>query len=291
MKQVTAGGRGELRLEGVQNFRDLGGTPVGDGRRIREGVLYRSGHFGNASVADHRALAGLRVRFIDLRQPWEAEIEDDTGPPKQDGAQPGLRAGADGEADAALWSAIRCGRLDEAAAALSAHGAEQAMTRLYTTGIAGNPAPYAGFLASLAHAELPVVVHCSAGKDRTGWAVAVLLTALGAPEAAIHHDYTRSSLPHNQYIIRTSAGQVVPIDEPTRDLIGPLLQARPAYLAAAWAAAERIWGSRTSYLERGLGLSPRILAALRTRLLDDETAATSNSTFTSEKATHHARKH
>lgn len=288
MKEVTPGGRCVLRLEGVRNFRDLGGTLVGDGRRIREGVLYRSGHFGNASAADRRALAERRVRFIDLRHAWEAEIEDAAGRPAPDRGEPVRRPGPERGQDAALWSAIRSGRPDRAAAAVSARGAEQAMGRLYAIEIAGDPAPYARFLASLAHGALPVVVHCSAGKDRTGWAVAVLLTALGAPEAVIRHDYARSSHPRNQYIIRTPDGQAVPIDESTRNLIRPLMEARPAYLDAAWAAVERTWGSRTSYLEHGLGLTPRILTALRTRLLDDETAPTTYSTLPSEKATHNA---
>lgn len=254
-----------MRLEGVRNFRDLGGTLVGEGLRFRRGVLYRSGHFGAASADDWRALEEHQVRFIDLRQGWEVEIEDAGGSSDSVKRMPG--DGGDDGIDAALWASIRSGRLDEIPGALTVAGAEEAMIRLYAEGIAKDPAPYARFLASLATGELPVVVHCSAGKDRTGWAVAVLLTALGAPETVIHDNYAESSLPHHHYIIRTTAGEIVPIDDSTRSLITPLLEARRAYLDAAWASVERTWGSRTSYLERGLGLTPQILAALRTRLL------------------------
>ena len=266
MNQVTQPRTGlSLRLEGVRNFRDLGGTLVGEGLRFRRGVLYRSGHFGAASAEDWRVLGERRMRFIDLRQGWEVEIEGAGG--TSDRVERTSGDGGDEGTDAVLWASIRSGRLEEIPETLTIAEAQEAMIRLYAEVIATDPAPYARFLASLSTGELPVVVHCSAGKDRTGWAVAVLLTALGAPETVIYDNYAESSLPRNHYIIRTTAGEIVPIDGSTRKLITPLLEARRAYLDAAWASVERAWGSRTSYLERGLGLTPQILAALRNRLL------------------------
>jgi protein-tyrosine phosphatase len=135
------------------------------------------------------------------------------------------------------------------------------------------------------------VVHCSAGKDRTGWAIAVLLTALGTPEAAIVEDYLLSSRPANQYVLRTPAGRAVPIDATTKKRLDPLMEARPAYLQAAWESVERTWGSRNSYLEHGLGITPPVLTALRTRLLDGETAQCTNPFPLNERATDDARKH
>lgn len=279
MNEVTlADAPSGLRLEGVRNFRDLGGMPAEGGRAIRRGVLFRSGHFGCASAADRQKLDGFGARFIDLRQTWEAEIEDADSPLYQGTASSSLPAEGGRGQDASLWTAIRRGQAEQAAAivAEAEAGAEEAMIRLYSADIADDPAPYAGFVASLVHGGLPAVVHCSAGKDRTGWAIAVLLTALGTPEAAIVEDYTLSSLPSNQYVLRTPAGRAVPIDGTTKNRLDPLMEARPAYLEAAWESVERTWGSRNSYLEHGLGITPPVLTALRTRLLDGETAQCTN---------------
>ncbi|MFC0488520.1 tyrosine-protein phosphatase [Sinomonas atrocyanea] len=277
MNEVTlAATRDGLRLEGVRNFRDLGGMPAAGGLAVRRGVLFRSGHLGRVSAADRQKLDERGVRFIDLRQAWEAEIEDRVGPLGPGTASYGRPAEGGLEQDAPLWTAIRRGQAEQAAALVADAGAEEAMIRLYSADIAGDPAPYAGFLASLVRGSLPAVVHCSAGKDRTGWAVAVLLTALGTPEVAILEDYALSSLPANQYVLRTPAGHAVPIEGTTKDRLDPLLEARPAYLQAAWKSVERTWGSRNSYLEHGLGITPPVLAALRTRLLDGETAQCTN---------------
>jgi protein-tyrosine phosphatase len=95
----------------------------------------------------------------------------------------------------------------------------------------------------------------------------VLLTVLGVEESAIREDYIQSSLPENQYLIRNAAGDVPPIDKHLRSIITPLLEARPSYLEAAWRSVEGTWGSRRSYLEDGLGITPALSQQLQARLL------------------------
>ena len=264
MKQVTCVVGDPVSLEGVRNFRGIGGLRGRGGSRVAEGLVYRSGHFGTATPQDKQRLRDAGLQFIDLRSPWEAAAEDRSAP-VWNGVQTPLQS--QGDKDRALWSAIREGKLGELADTLTATEAEEAMTRLYAGDIAGNPTVFASFLQSVADAASPVVVHCSAGKDRTGWAIALLLTVLGASEAEIREDYVQSSLPRNQYLIRDSAGALAPIDRHLRTVIAPLLEARPNYLEAAWHGAESIWGSRHSYLEDGLGVTATLSDKLRARLL------------------------
>lgn len=254
---------GAASLQSVRNFRDIGGIPVAGGRRLRPGLVYRSGHFGSASDADRATLQNIGVRLIDLRNSWEAELEDFDKPslPAETAA---LAEGVD--PDTALWEDFRSARVAKLAQTLTDGDAEQAMLRLYAGTIAGNPSPFAACITSLATGALPVVVHCSAGKDRTGWAIAVLLEALGARQDDIYADYEISSLVENQYVIRTPDGETVKVTPDVGAIISPFMEARPKYLEAAWATVEKTWGSRASYLEHGLGITPEVLATLRQRL-------------------------
>ena len=117
-------------------------------------------------------------------------------------------------------------------------------------------------------AHLPLLFHCSAGKDRTGWLAVVLLTALGVDEETVRADYLR----HNDLTVelRAAASAAMLRRRPELDpeTAQAVLGVRPEYLDAAYDEVRRVHGSFGAYLVDGLGVDPEVRAALRTHLLD-----------------------
>jgi protein-tyrosine phosphatase len=148
-------------------------------------------------------------------------------------------------------------------------GAAGMMADLYRTFVHGakQQAAFAQALRMIADpGQLPLLFHCSAGKDRTGWLSAVLLTVLGVDRDVIMADYLRTneaSTRLHQVVVGLLEGKV---DDP--EVILPMVQARAAYLEAAYAEADRRYGGLAGYLRDGLGVDDDLVAALRTNLLD-----------------------
>src|SRR6185369_11725319 len=114
--------------------------------------------------------------------------------------------------------------------------------------------------------ELPLLFHCTAGKDRTGWLAAILLSALGVSRETVMADYLRTTelnATGRDYMITTISARVA---EP--EIILPLLEARAEYLEAAFAEADLRYGGMEGYVREGLGLDEAALASLRANLLD-----------------------
>jgi protein-tyrosine phosphatase len=112
---------------------------------------------------------------------------------------------------------------------------------------------------------LPLLYHCTAGKDRTGWLSAIILSALGVDRATIEADYLRTNdfnAAGNAYVLSVLANRI----DDTSVLV-PLLEARLAYLEAAFAQAEEAYGGMDGYLRDGLGFSDQARATLRATLL------------------------
>ncbi|MDT0306567.1 tyrosine-protein phosphatase [Streptomyces sp. DSM 44917] len=258
-------------LASIRNYRDLGGLPTADGRRVRPGLLHRSGHLARATADDRAFLDGLGLHTVfDFRNSADQALEG------QDVALAGVRnlniPLNDPAEGAAFWTLVRDGSLARLRAELTERRAAGRMRGSYRTMILHRTAEHGRVLRELAEGSLPALLHCSAGKDRAGLTVAVILLALGAEEEVIAEDYLLSSAPHRRYVIRRgerAEGAGSPLPGDILELLDPLFDARAEYLQAALDQIAETWGTTERYLTEGLGFGPADRERLRTALLTE----------------------
>lgn len=261
--QVVATRR--LALDGTDNFRDLGGYETSDGRRVRWGLLYRSNDLSQLTSRDLEYLSGLGVRLVcDFRSEGERTRQPDRTPtsPAPDFAF--LPVSVVGVDPVAMREKIRTGKL-------SARGLDRVMTAAYRSFVTDFADEYAAMFRRISKpGMLPTILHCTAGKDRAGFAAALALLALGVPEETVFEDYLLTNTyraDYNRFILR-----VVPIFSlfrTSREELAPLLEARPGYLRAALDAIDANYGSLDRYLEDGLGVTPADRERMRAIFLED----------------------
>jgi protein-tyrosine phosphatase len=128
---------------------------------------------------------------------------------------------------------------------------------------------YAALFGELEDGNGEVVYHCSAGKDRTGWASAVLLTLLGVPRETVVADYLAS----NGYLTDKNAATFQKLPPKTAAIMEPLMTVRRAYIEAAFDEAERQYGSIDRYAAQALGLDAAAVARLEARFLEGAPAS------------------
>ncbi|MET9607730.1 tyrosine-protein phosphatase [Streptomyces sp. NPDC006512] len=257
----------EPELTGVRNFRDVGGLPTVDGRRVRSGRLFRSGHLAHATETGAEFLASLGLHTVfDFRNRADHALE---GP---DVVLPGVRYvniplsdPADGRE---FWKMVRDGDLAQLRSVLGEGRAAARMANSYRTMIRTRTAEHGRVVHALAEDSVPALMHCAAGKDRAGLSIAVTLLALGVERGAIVADYLESNAPHRRYRVRRGSDAAEARSPEVMELLAPLFDARAEYLEAAYATIEEEWGGVDRYLAEGLGLAPETLFRLRERLLE-----------------------
>ncbi|MFD6567481.1 tyrosine-protein phosphatase [Micromonospora profundi] len=264
------GGR-EWQLIGAPNARDLGGLVTVDGRRVRPGRLIRTPALGRLTDDDLPVLAKLGPTCVlDLRD----HTEIDVAPADRLAGEPRVVHLPVHDADHPVFtyvSAVLLGHDLDAYAELARQGTAGAMAEIYRWFVAGEAAR-ANFGAAVRLAaqpeNLPLVYHCSAGKDRTGWLTVILLSALGVDEAAIRAEYLRNNELTDS--LRAVIVEAMRRRQPTldADAVLPVLEVRPEYLDAGYQEVRRRHGSFDGYLRNGLGLTDDVLTALRAQLLE-----------------------
>ena len=239
-----------IPFEGANNFRDLGGYPVAGGKSTRWGLVYRSGRLHNLTEGDLKLFGRLGVRAVfDLRGDTERGLDPDPVPSVHLPILDDL-AGEEGV------GIIRATTIREA---------EEAVARIYAGLLRRRARVYGQLLSSLADpANRPAVVHCTAGKDRTGLAAALLLGALGVDRATVLYDYELTG--QEDYFDADSLRRTLSAAGVSPAAAHVVIGAPSAPLARALEELDRAYGGTEEYLLGPAGLPPATLCELRQAL-------------------------
>jgi protein-tyrosine phosphatase len=244
---------GVIPLQGQSNFRDLGGYATADGRRVKPGLIFRSGELSNLTPQDYRTLSTLDLRTIyDLRTDGErktAQTKWAAGPvqtfisPKSGSPLVGLTA------------------------PLTPAKARDAILAFYRQMPTAYAPEFKAIFELLLQDRAPLLFHCTAGKDRSGLAAALILIALGVPRAEVLSDYELT----NRYLdvadLQRAGPNTAFLTRLPPDVAHVFLAADPAYLEASFQTIDQQYGSIDAYLANALSIGPAQKAKLRSLYL------------------------
>jgi protein-tyrosine phosphatase len=252
-----------LPLEGAHNFRDLGGYPTSDGRHVRWGQLFRSDALAELTDDDLAYVSELGIALVcDFRGPGERESEPDRLP-SDPAPEVALLPIADDLVDPnAIRESLESGDLGD----LDFAGVLIEGNRRFATQFADRYRVM--FDRILSSGGTPALVHCTGGKDRAGFASAMLLSALGVPRETVFRDFLATNVYTAEFIESTLRmirfASLFRVD-PER--VRPMLEVHPAYLQAAFDVIDEQYGSLARYQREALGLDAERLDRLRAMLL------------------------
>ncbi|MGC4853773.1 tyrosine-protein phosphatase [Micromonospora sp. DT4] len=261
----------DWEMVGAPNARDLGGLVGVDGRRVRVRQLIRSPALGRLTDSDLPVLAKLGPACVlDLRDGSEIAV----APTDRLAGEPRVVHLPVHDPEHPVFtyvSAVLLGHDLDSYEELARRGTAGAMAEIYRWFVTGESARVNFGAAARLAAEpdnLPLVYHCSAGKDRTGWLTVILLTALGVDEAAIRAEYLRNNELTDS--LRAVIVEAMRRRNPELDVdaVLPVLEVRAEYLDAGYDEVCRVHGSFDGYLRDGLGLTDEVVGALRAHLLE-----------------------
>jgi len=242
-----------IAFEGTRNFRDLGGIPTPAGT-TRYGAVYRSDRLSNLTDADGVRLRELGIAtIIDMRTSEERERAPNRLP--KDFAVKQVARAFLPRHTLPMFDAINSGEYDAATT-------YDTMLKQYEALALEHTEDYRHIIEVLLEpGNVPAIIHCTSGKDRTGMVAAIILLALEAPQEAIVADYTLTQ------------GRIEKVDyfadTADQDAIDIVMAAKPDYITAAFNAMESGFGSVAGYLREAVGITPEKQQLLRALLIDD----------------------
>ena len=249
----------KLGMQGTPNFRDFGGYPTTAGGQVKWGYLYRSGQLSGLTEQDIALLASLELDLIcDFRR-----LEEQRGDPS---LLPQERP------PKVLSLPIVPGSIDSlfeqaGGAAVGREAMFAFMVEINRDFALEQTQTYSRMFAEILDvSDARFLVHCAAGKDRTGFAVAMVLFALGVPRDVVLRDYLLTARYFDPRLELDRIRRKYQMDLPAEAIL-PMLEVHPDYLSAALDEIESRYPSIEAYLSAALGVGPAELAELRGRYL------------------------
>ncbi len=248
--QISMVSETQLPFRGQSNCRDLGGIVTKDGRKVRWGMIYRSGDFSKLTSTDKAYLSGLGLNtVIDFRAETEVASAPDKLPEGVEYINLAIHDTLLDQQQIITW-------LQQGNAAVF----DTLLIHVNRTFVTQYADQFALFLQQLEQADGPVVFHCNQGKDRAGWATALFLSALGVDRETIIENYLATNGYLEGYVEKvvqliTSAGM-------DGEIIRPILEAKRQYIETAFDLVDQEFGSMENYLKDQMGIDPEELKRL-----------------------------
>ena len=253
-----------IKFRGFSNFRDLGGYPAEADTQVKWGVLYRSGHLAKMKSSDLKRFKQLGIDTIfDFRSNPEREKDPNRLPDSlnlRTISIPILDPSTSSWAED-LKTAIQNREFQD-------FDASEKMREWYQDLVVGHVGQYRKFIHGVLNAlGAPVLWHCTAGKDRTGIAAAILLRVLGVSQEIVEKDYLLSAKYADQrkaliWMLRLSRGREA------AETVQTFFQVQKGWIEAAFQAINAHWGDFETYSHEALGLSASQKDQLRNQFLD-----------------------
>ncbi|MDO7836479.1 tyrosine-protein phosphatase [Sphingobium sp. HBC34] len=254
-----------ISLEGAQNFREIGGYPTGDGRRLKRGMLWRSAKLDELTGEDVEVIRALGIKTIaDLRRRSERESS-----PTHEAIVTGSRVLA--------WDA-QFARDEQESGKLFLSGATsedyfEALLGLYRLLPEEHSLHLSELYQAVSEGALPILIHCAAGKDRTGIAVGILLDLLGVERSYVMADYAKTEQLLDWTRLKKSAAMGAGVSNNWLERLDPLalqllMRSDERYLAATFDAIEQRYGSSRNFLTDRLKLPADVIEKMRDYLLE-----------------------
>jgi protein-tyrosine phosphatase len=256
-------GEALLPFEGIHHFRDIGGYKSEDGRRVKWNTFYRSDKLSSLTTSDIKYIKNLNIKTIlDLRSLKEVKENPDIKIAGIENINISAMPVLDKVGDDFDMMYIFSNDL------VSGDDIRKLLIKGYSTMVFNNPA-FKELVDCIENEErLPIVFHCSAGKDRTGFGAALILSILGVPEETIIDDYLATNFYRkeiNEKIISKIQGKIINKDRVK--ILSYMFEVKRELIEASFTSIKNNYGDMDTYLEKEYGLTKKKRKELKNRLL------------------------
>jgi len=248
-----------LPMDGSHNTRELGGYKTTDGKTIKWGKLFRSDKLSDISKTDQAYLQNLGIKkIVDFRSEQEKAEDPNIIPTGISYVE--MPISVDGAMRSKIEAVLK-GETDREVQSFLIDANKEFVTNYADV--------YENFLRGLIDEDAPTLFHCTAGKDRAGFAAAITLIALGVSKEDVINDYMKTNA-FTQERIEEILGQIelMSLYQSDVEILRPLLGVEQIYIETAFRTAEEKYGSLDSFIRDGLNISDEDIQKLRNKFLE-----------------------